>query len=266
MATPLPATSAFTGAAVDEGAFKARFAEMRNFMAGLLGTSGEPVDARKALGVSGNEVVYETSNYTLLPEDCGKTFVWTGSTARTAAFTSAATLGNGWTAEFVNKMSANLTLDPDIAELIDGITTYVVPPGGRAIVRCDGTGLILIGKIDNSIVSSFNGRQGAVTLTSGDVTSALGFTPSPNTHTHSYVPLDVSTGVGCFARLQSYGNGGDAYHSPGAGISGAPGNLAWGSTYPGSPTWVGYGTWRSMGYVFANSGAYGEFGVYQRIG
>lgn len=264
MATALPATSALNGASVDEANFKARFAELRAYLAGLLDTSGELIDARKKLGIPGNEVVNKTTNYTLLPEDCGKTFVWSGSTARTAAFTAAATLGNGWTAEFVNKMSANLTLDPDIAELIDGATTYVVPPGGRAIVRCDGVGIVLVAKVDNSVVTSFNGRQGAVTLTSGDVTTALGFTPSPNTHTHAYVSQDVSTGVGSFANLQLYGNGGDVNVGPGSSITGSPGYLAWGSA--GATTWVGYGTWRAMQYVHADSSVYGERGVFQRIG
>ena len=59
-----------------------------------------------------------------------------------------------------------------------------------AVVASD-TILAAIGKLENrvagftaSVVSSFNTRTGAVTLTSGDVTGALGFSPSPDTHTH----------------------------------------------------------------------------------
>lgn len=259
MATALPATSAFNGASVDEANFKARFAEMRAYLAGLLGVSGELSDARKQLGVAGNEVVNKTANYTLLPEDCGKTFVWSGSTARTAAFAAAATLGNGWTAEFVNKMSANLTLDPDIAELIDGITTYVVPPGGRAILRCDGVGLILVAKVDNSVVTSFNGRQGAVTLTSGDVTTALGFTPSPNTHTHAYVPQNVGGGVGSFTQLIFSGAVGGSGISVGTTFSGS--NVKW----PVIDSVVGYGSWSIQQQINAAGDGTG-LSIFQRIG
>lgn len=38
-------------------------------------------------------------------------------------------------------------------------------------------------------LTSFNTRTGAITLTSGDVTGALGFTPSANNHTHAYADI-----------------------------------------------------------------------------
>lgn len=53
-----------------------------------------------------------------------------------------------------------------------------------------GTGLALSGgNLNNTGVTSFNSRTGGVTLGSGDVTSALGYTPSANGHTHSYADL-----------------------------------------------------------------------------
>jgi len=58
-------------------------------------------------------------------------------------------------------------------------------------VAASDTILAALGKLENRVagfsaagVSSFNTRTGAVTLTSGDVTGALGFAPSPDTHTH----------------------------------------------------------------------------------
>jgi hypothetical protein len=45
-------------------------------------------------------------------------------------------------------------------------------------------------------VSTFNTRSGAITLTSGDVTTALTFTPAQATHTHAYTDItSVPTGT-----------------------------------------------------------------------
>lgn len=59
-----------------------------------------------------------------------------------------------------------------------------------------GAGLALSGgSLSNSGVTSFNSRSGAVALGSGDVTSALGYTPSANGHTHSYADLTALVGA-----------------------------------------------------------------------
>lgn len=256
MPTPLPPTSDFTHADTTEGGFKVALANLRGFLASLLGTSGSTADARQALGVAGNEVIYKSEDYTLTASDCGKTFVWAGSTPRTASFDSAAELGNGWSAEFVNKMSVDLTLDPATVEAIDDSATLVLPAGGRAIVRCDGSGLIIVAKIDNSLVASFNTRTGAVTLTSGDVTAALGFTPATSTHTHSIYKLINSgpSGLGQPRHMRNIQSG--VQHLSGASISG--GNLRYAESGSGSAP----GTWRCINAVAVNSN---DVGYYERI-
>jgi len=57
----------------------------------------------------------------------------------------------------------------------------------------------------SSIVQSFNSRTGAVTLSSGDVTVALGYTPanlasagSDHNHSGVYAPMTAITGVSTF--------------------------------------------------------------------
>lgn len=90
------------------------------------------------------------------------------------------------------------------AKIVNGIITWgkmVAMSTGKLIGRSTagggspeeiniGTGLALSGgNLNNTGVTSFNSRTGGVTLGSGDVTSALGYTPSANGHTHSYADL-----------------------------------------------------------------------------
>lgn len=55
------------------------------------------------------------------------------------AFTAAATLTNGWWTYIYNHGTGDVTLDPNGAELIDGLTTWVLYPGGAILVQTDGT-------------------------------------------------------------------------------------------------------------------------------
>lgn len=60
----------------------------------------------------------------------------------TLAFTAAATLANNilnwWTVIF-NSGTGDVTLDPNASELIDGLTSWVLYPGGSILVSCTGT-------------------------------------------------------------------------------------------------------------------------------
>jgi hypothetical protein len=100
-------------------------------------------------------------------------------------------------------------------------------------------------------VNTFNGRTGAVALTSADVTSALGYTPANTSHTHSYVATDSSSG-----RVGSYGTATGSPTSANATISGV------GSWAP-----LGGGTWRRAYGVGWDRGPDGDSYTYlfQRI-
>lgn len=63
----------------------------------------------------------------------------TGSTARTFSFTAAATLTNGWWCIIENSSTADLTVDPNSSELIDGLSTYIMYPGEVRMVQCTGS-------------------------------------------------------------------------------------------------------------------------------
>lgn len=57
----------------------------------------------------------------------------------TLAFTAAATLASGFWCIIYNSGTGDVTLDPNGAELIDGLTTWVLYPGGAITVICTGT-------------------------------------------------------------------------------------------------------------------------------
>jgi hypothetical protein len=57
----------------------------------------------------------------------------------TLAFTAAATLGNGFWVIIANKGTGDVTLDPNSTEQIDGLTSWVLYPGGVILVTCSGT-------------------------------------------------------------------------------------------------------------------------------
>lgn len=251
MATPLPPTSNLTGADTDEAEAKVWFSSLRTFLADLLGTSGDAVDARKKLRVPGCEMQTKTANYTVVAADCGRTLLFTGTDASAATLGLADTLGNGFTVELINGTPDPLTIDTTGTDLIDGDEEYVLSVGNSLAIRCDGVNFYVTARAGGG-VESFNTRQGLVTLISTDVTGALGFTPSPNTHNHdgSYVRLDHSgMAVGALAfGFRTVGSGG----------------LGKNTAYAGGQLGISEGgTWRAgYGIVTINTTVYA---VVQRI-
>lgn len=92
---------------------------------------------------SSGSVVYnpQSSGYTLLTSDNGKLVDFTGSSNSTFAFTAAATLGSGWFCYIRNNGTANaeVLLDPNASELIDGLTSYTMYPNECRLVQCTGS-------------------------------------------------------------------------------------------------------------------------------
>ncbi|MCX7275503.1 MAG: hypothetical protein NTV19_20710, partial [Burkholderiales bacterium] len=75
------------------------------------------------------QVVTGTGAITLALADLGNSVVWSGTTAQTVAFPAVANVPAGLGFQFRNAGTANLTLDPNASETINGTITLVLTPG-----------------------------------------------------------------------------------------------------------------------------------------
>lgn len=145
MATALPASSEFTGAAQDEGDMKAVFTALRDYLAGLMGADGVTATAMATLGVALSSYVAKTANYTVLTSDKGK-LIDAASGTWTLTLPAAATAGDAFNVSLKNSGTGVITVDPNLSESIDGGGTLAVNAGESVILYCNGTSWISVGK------------------------------------------------------------------------------------------------------------------------
>lgn len=98
-------------------------------------------------------VIARSSNTIIGVGDYGRTFSCTSSFTQT--FTAAATLSDGFWCEFRNDGSGVITLDPNGAELIDGVATITLQPGESAIINCNGSAFKTLGRLASTYVAAF---------------------------------------------------------------------------------------------------------------
>lgn len=110
------------------------------------GTNIKTVNSNSLVG-SGNvnissAVAYSarTSN-TILGTADNATFIDITSGTFTQTITASATLASGWFCYYRNSGTGEVTLEPDGAETIDGLTNFIMYPGECRLLECDGTNL-----------------------------------------------------------------------------------------------------------------------------
>jgi len=151
------------------------------------------VHPRKATGLplAGLQTVVRdarTSNTILAAGDTTKLIDITSGTF-SQTFTAAATLGSGWYCYIRNSGTGEITLEPNGAEQIDGLTNYIMYPGETRLVQCTGTAFFSV------VLSPFSYTYTA----SGTWTKPPGY---------NYFGGLLWGGGGSGGRLAGYGGGG----------------------------------------------------------
>lgn len=136
-------------------------------------------DARTNMGL--NPLIAEkTLTYLVLTTDRGKLIHYSGAGGVDLTLTAAATLGDGFNFILRNDAAANITINPNGAELINGAATLAVEPGQAVSVFCTGTAFYTEGQaaaVDGANVALSNLAGVAINtslVSDTDITDNLG--------------------------------------------------------------------------------------------
>jgi hypothetical protein len=117
-------------------------------------------------------VVGRSANTALGIGDMARVIIATGTWTQT--LNPCATLGDGWVLEYRNDGTGVITIDPNAAETIDGVSTMQLAPGESCCIYCDGTQLKTIGRTSLSAQN-----QTATAFTTAGAAPAFTLTPVP---------------------------------------------------------------------------------------
>lgn len=132
----LPTAAAFTGASVSQSQFKTAVTDLRDFVAGLLGTAGTRQPAAVALGsLFATTVSLSSWPSTVTASHWGNLFLCTG----TGTLNLPSVIGAmGFVIAVANTGTGTITVDPTSVETIDGVSTISLAPGASCIIACSG--------------------------------------------------------------------------------------------------------------------------------
>lgn len=139
------ATAWAGGVAYAVGAARYSLIDMQTYrrkVAGA-GTTDPANDAANWERVGQSSLLYSarTAAPALTTSDKGCLIDLTLAGNATQAFSASATLRSGWFCCLRNSGTTDITLDPAGAELIDGLSGYVMYPGECRLIQCDGMAL-----------------------------------------------------------------------------------------------------------------------------
>lgn len=148
--------AALSGAAADAAADAAAAGASASAAAGSAAgaATSAALAAAAAAGARPLPRVARSSNTALAADDGSKWIALSGTWTQT--FAACATLTAGWWVYLVNEGSGGVTLDPNGAETIDGLTSFIMYPGEARLVQCDGATLrsIVISPFSATFTSS----------------------------------------------------------------------------------------------------------------
>lgn len=135
----LPPVADFTDNNMSAVRFSNAVAQLRDYLAELLGSAGSVPEALATLGALVGGVSLRSAAGSVTLADRGRLLRATAG-SWTLSLPPAATAGTGFAVLLaVDPAAGTITIDPDGAEQIDGAATAALAPGRAALVVCDGT-------------------------------------------------------------------------------------------------------------------------------
>ena len=167
------------------------------------------------------QVAPKSAAYAVVVGDFGKSFVATGSTSWAFDLLAASTAGANFVVEIRNSGTGKITIDPNGAELVNGLATLGLYRGDAVKLLCDGSAWHALFQAPTSIIAA---------ATTGSNLSLIDLT-LPSTEFASF-ELELEgfepTSIGALG-LRLSNDGGASFYA-------TSGNYAWNGSYDSSST------------------------------
>lgn len=164
--TSLPEIANFVGSTITEAQFKGAISDLRNYLAGLLGTDGTRSLAGAMLGTLGGETQVYSAEYTVVAGDKGKILLCSGTWVLNLS--SVSTLGSRFSCGVINYGSGVITINPNASETIDGDLYLDIGPGQSCLLVSSGYGIYTIRGMGSALSMPIVSKTSAYTVVPAD--------------------------------------------------------------------------------------------------